>query len=258
MREGPNGNAYICTFIFSLVQVKPNQESALSKKQQVAQMFDDISGRYDFLNRLLSLGIDRGWRTKVRKALSEKQHGQILDVATGTADLAIELSKIPDSNIVGVDISAGMLKKGDVKIAKAGLQKSIRLQLADSESLPFDDATFDAVTVAFGVRNFENLQQGLNEMLRVTRPGGHLYILEFSKPKNRFFSGLYWFYFKKILPGVGKLVSSSVSAYSYLPRSVAAFPEGAVFAAIAKDCGAKSVLIKPLTFGVSTLYICEK
>jgi demethylmenaquinone methyltransferase/2-methoxy-6-polyprenyl-1,4-benzoquinol methylase len=240
------------------VQVKPNQDSALSKKQQVAQMFDDISGRYDFLNRLLSLGIDRGWRKKVRKALSAEHHSRILDVATGTADLAIELSKIQGSDITGIDISAGMLKKGDEKIARAGLNHQIRLQLADSENLPFGDAHFDAVTVAFGVRNFENLQSGIKEMLRVTRPGGHLYILEFSKPKNRFFSGLYWFYFKKVLPGVGKLVSSSVNAYSYLPRSVEAFPEGSELAAIVKDCGAKSVIIKPLTFGVSSLYICEK
>jgi demethylmenaquinone methyltransferase/2-methoxy-6-polyprenyl-1,4-benzoquinol methylase len=243
---------------FLSVQVKPNQDSALSKKQQVAQMFDDISGRYDFLNRLLSLGIDRGWRTKVRKALSAAHHSRILDVATGTADLAIELSKIKDANITGIDISAGMLKKGDEKIARAGLNSQIRLQLADSENLPFEDAHFDAVTVAFGVRNFENLQSGIREMLRVTRPGGHLYILEFSKPKNRFFSGLYWFYFKKVLPGVGKLISSSVNAYSYLPRSVEAFPEGAEFASIVQDCGAKSVIIKPLTFGVSSLYICEK
>lgn len=252
------GNAYICTFIFTLVQVKPNQESALSKKQQVAQMFDDISGKYDFLNRLLSLGIDRRWRQKVRKAMSANNHTRILDVATGTADLAIELSRIKNSDITGIDISAGMLKKGDEKIARAGLKKQIHLQLADSEDLPFNDAEFDAVAVAFGVRNFENLQAGFQEMLRVIKPGGHLYVLEFSKPKNKLFSGLYWFYFKKVLPVVGRLVSTSVNAYSYLPRSVAAFPEGAEFAGIMKDCGAKSVLIKPLTFGVSSLYICEK
>jgi demethylmenaquinone methyltransferase/2-methoxy-6-polyprenyl-1,4-benzoquinol methylase len=239
-------------------QVKPNQDSALSKKQQVAQMFDDISARYDFLNRLLSLGIDRGWRKKVRKALSALNHKYVLDVATGTADLAMELTKIKDSNIIGVDISAGMLAKGDVKVAAAGLQNRIKLQLADSEQLPFKDGEFDAVTVAFGVRNFEHLRVGLAEMLRVIKPGGHLFILEFSKPKNLVFSGLYWFYFKTVLPAVGRLVSSSINAYSYLPRSVAAFPEGQEFSTILQECGGKNVIIKPLTFGVSTLYICEK
>ena len=221
-------------------------------------MFDDISARYDFLNRLLSLGIDRGWRKKVRKALSALNHKYVLDVATGTADLAMELTKIKDSNIIGVDISAGMLAKGDVKVAAAGLQNRIKLQLADSEQLPFQDGEFDAATVAFGVRNFEHLRVGLAEMLRVIKPGGHLFILEFSKPKNLVFSSLYWFYFKTVLPAVGRLVSSSVNAYSYLPRSVAAFPEGQEFSTILQECGGKNVIIKPLTFGVSTLYICEK
>lgn len=239
-------------------QVKPDPSSELSKKQQVEQMFDNISHRYDFLNRLLSLGIDRGWRKSVRKSVQQHGHLHILDMATGTADLAIELSKITGATIVGADISAGMLDKGRVKISHAGLNQQITLQQSDSENLPFADHTFDAATVAFGVRNFENLRAGLSELHRVIKPGGHLYVLEFSKPRNKVFSALYWFYFKTILPTVGKLVSSSMNAYSYLPKSVQAFPEGKEFEAILKDCGGKNVIIKPLTFGVSTLYICEK
>lgn len=221
-------------------------------------MFDNISHRYDFLNRVLSLGIDRNWRKRVRKAAHGHGHKFILDMATGTADLAMELSKIPDSRIIGADISAGMLDKGRVKINKSGLTARIELKQCDSEQLPFDTDSFDAATVAFGVRNFENLQAGLTELLRVIKPGGHLYVLEFSKPRNRFFSALYWFYFKTILPAVGRMVSSSVNAYSYLPKSVEAFPEGSEFAGILQHCGGKNVIIQPLTFGVSTLYICEK
>jgi demethylmenaquinone methyltransferase/2-methoxy-6-polyprenyl-1,4-benzoquinol methylase len=240
------------------VQVKPVQDSELSKKQQVEQMFDHISPRYDFLNRLLSFGIDRIWRKKVRKAVMAKGHTQILDVATGTADLAVELCKIPASQIVGVDISAGMLEVGKQKIGSLKLNERIVLQQADSEKLPFADGKFDAVTVAFGVRNFENLQNGITEMLRVIKPGGHLYVLEFSKPQNKFFSALYWFYFKAILPRLGGLLSRNSSAYSYLPRSVDAFPEGENFKRVLKDCGALNVIIKPLTFGISSLYQCEK
>lgn len=221
-------------------------------------MFDDISRRYDFLNRLLSLGIDRGWRKTVRKEVQKRGHHSILDVATGTADLAMELCRDKKIKVTGVDISAGMLQRGQVKIERDGLDKRILLQQADSEALPFESGTFDAATVAFGVRNFENLQAGLSEMLRVIKPGGHLFVLEFSKPRNKVFSALYWFYFKTVLPAVGRLVSSSVNAYSYLPRSVQAFPEGNKFAAILKECGGQNVIIKPLTFGVSSLYICEK
>lgn len=221
-------------------------------------MFDDISHRYDFLNRLLSLGIDRGWRKKVRKAVVERGHRRILDVATGTADLAIELCRHPEVTVCGVDISAGMLQKGDLKIKRSDLNNRIELKQADSEHLPFEDHSFDAATVAFGVRNFEHLKSGLSEMLRVIKPGGHLFVLEFSKPRNKFFSALYWFYFKTVLPAVGRMVSSSMNAYSYLPRSVAAFPEGTEFSGILNECGGKNVIIKPLTFGVSTLYICEK
>jgi demethylmenaquinone methyltransferase/2-methoxy-6-polyprenyl-1,4-benzoquinol methylase len=243
---------------FRAVQVKPVQDSELSKKQQVEQMFDHISPRYDFLNRLLSFGIDRNWRKKVRKAVAAKGHRHILDVATGTADLAVELCKIPASQTVGIDISAGMLSVGEQKIRGLNLHNRIVLQQADSEKLPFPDGNFDAVTVAFGVRNFENLQNGITEMLRVIKPGGHLFVLEFSKPKNRFFSALYWFYFKAILPRLGRLLSKNSSAYSYLPRSVDAFPEGENFKRVLQDCGGLNVIIKPLTFGISSLYQCEK
>lgn len=183
---------------------------------------------------------------------------QILDVATGTADLAIELTKIPKAKIIGIDISRGMLDRGDVKIERLQLEERIQLQQADSENLPFEDETFDAITVSFGVRNFENLESGMKEMLRVLKPGGMLAVLEFSKPRNWFFSGVYWFYFKYILPTLGRLISKDATAYTYLPESVAAFPEGQKFADLAKSFGYSDVKFKGLTFGISTLYRCVK
>lgn len=221
-------------------------------------MFDSISGKYDFLNHLLSLGIDRGWRKKVRKALALKNPQRILDVATGTADLAIELARLGDVSITGVDISRGMLDKGDLKLNKLKLNNQIVLQQADSENLPFSDNDFDAASVAFGVRNFENLEKGLGEISRVLKQGGVLAVLEFSKPKNKLVSLAYWFYFNNLLPLVGRLISRSSNAYSYLPESVKHFPEGEAFAAIAKNSGFKNVEIRPLSFGISTLYLCEK
>jgi demethylmenaquinone methyltransferase/2-methoxy-6-polyprenyl-1,4-benzoquinol methylase len=239
-------------------QVKPNPESDASKKQQVEEMFDNISHRYDFLNHLLSLGIDRGWRRRVRKELAKGNPKRILDVATGTADLAIELSKLGDVKIIGVDISRGMLDMGDVKLAKRNLTQSITLQQADSEKLPFTDNEFDAVSVAFGVRNFENLEAGMKEMNRVLKAGGKLAVLEFSKPKNKVVDAFYWFYFRNVLPTIGKLFSKDARAYTYLPESVSKFPEGNDFAKIAKNCGFADVRCLPLSFGISTLYICEK
>ena len=238
--------------------VKPNPASEATKKQQVEQMFDNISPRYDFLNHFLSLGIDYSWRTKVRKKVAKFQPATLLDVATGTADLAIELSKIPGLTITGVDISQGMLDFGDVKLKQRNLQNRIVLQQADSENLPFADASFDAVTVSFGVRNFENLDKGLAEMCRVLKPGSPMMVLEFSKPTNPLFSRLYWFYFKYILPRLGKLLSKDATAYTYLPQSVAAFPEGEEFVSRAKSAGFSSVTFKPLTFGICTLYQCVK
>ena len=238
--------------------VKPNPASEASKKQQVEQMFDNISPRYDFLNHFLSLGIDYSWRIKVRKTIAKFKPVKVLDVATGTADLAIELIKIKNVNVVGIDISQGMLDFGDVKLIKRGLNDRITLKQADSENLPFEDSAFDAVTVSFGVRNFENLDKGLQEMGRVLKPGGPLVVLEFSKPTNPIFSRLYWFYFKYILPPLGKLFSKDATAYTYLPQSVAAFPEGEEFVTRAKSAGFSNVTYKPLTFGICTMYTCVK
>jgi demethylmenaquinone methyltransferase/2-methoxy-6-polyprenyl-1,4-benzoquinol methylase len=238
--------------------IKPKPQIDTSKKQQVEEMFDNISARYDFLNHFLSLGIDKAWRKIVRKRVTETGATYILDVATGTADLAIELSKIPESKIIGIDISRGMLDRGDIKIEQLKLNERITLQQADSENLPFKDNTFDAITVSFGVRNFESLENGMKEMLRVLKPGGMLAVLEFSKPRNPLFSAIYWFYFKYILPTVGRLVSKDATAYTYLPQSVAAFPEGEKFKELAKSYGFSDVNFKGLTFGISTLYRCVK
>jgi demethylmenaquinone methyltransferase/2-methoxy-6-polyprenyl-1,4-benzoquinol methylase len=238
--------------------VKPNPQSDSSKKQQVEEMFDNISGNYDFLNHFLSLGIDYSWRKKVRRTIAKTGAKNVLDVATGTADLAIELIKIPGLKVTGVDTSRGMLDKGDIKIAQKNLTDRIVLKQADSENLPFQDGEFDAATVSFGVRNFENLQKGMAEMCRVLKPGGSLAVLEFSKPTNPIFSGLYWFYFKYILPPLGKLISKDATAYTYLPQSVAVFPEGQEFVKVAKSAGFSQVSFKSLTFGVCTLYHCQK
>lgn len=221
-------------------------------------MFDNISPRYDFLNHFLSLGIDYTWRTKVRKNVNSFGAKRILDVATGTADLAIELTNIQGSSIVGVDISQGMLDFGHIKLKQKNLTQRITLTQADSEKLPFADQEFDAVTVSFGVRNFENLLAGLAEMHRVLKPGGPMIVLEFSKPTNPIVSRLYWFYFKNILPVLGKMLSRSTNAYTYLPQSVAAFPEGEAFVEKAKFVGFSNVTYKPLTFGICTMYTCVK
>ena len=239
-------------------QVKPNPASEASKKQQVEEMFDNISPRYDFLNHFLSLGVDYSWRTKVRKNVNSFGAKRILDVATGTADLAIELIKIPQASVVGVDISQGMLDFGQIKLNQKQLTNRIVLQQADSEKLPFQDAEFDAVTVSFGVRNFETLDKGLSDMCRVLKQNGSLVVLEFSKPTNPIFSRLYWFYFKFILPPLGRLFSKDATAYTYLPQSVAAFPEGKEFCQRAKAAGFSNVTYKPLTFGICTLYHCVK
>jgi demethylmenaquinone methyltransferase/2-methoxy-6-polyprenyl-1,4-benzoquinol methylase len=248
---------YLCSAIPLSPQIKPNPASNTSKKQQVAEMFDNISHRYDFLNHLLSLGIDRGWRRKVRREMKKNNPQTILDVATGTGDLAVELAKMGNVNITGVDISLGMLQKGQIKLNRLDLTSKIELIQADSENLPFADNTFDAVTVAFGVRNFENLEKGLVEMRRVLKTGGQLGILEFSKPYSKIVGLFYWFYFKNIVPTIGKLFSKDARAYTYLPESVSVFPEGKVLADIALKCGYKRVGVEPLTFGISTFYLCE-
>lgn len=235
--------------------VKPYHKEG-SKKEQVAEMFDSISRRYDFLNRFLSLGIDINWRKKTVDFLKKTDATSILDVATGTADLAISINKgIPNSQVTGIDISSGMIEVGRQKIYRRKLDSSINLIIGDGENLPFDDNSFDAVTVAFGVRNFEDLEKGLSEMNRVIKPGGCIAILEFSKPEKTPFKQLYFFYFKYILPTLGRWVSRDASAYSYLPASVDAFPYGEKFMSKLSEFSFKNIKSQPLTFGVATLYI---
>ena len=239
-------------------QVLPDAGSNLNKKEQVADMFDSIAGKYDFLNHFLSMGIDKGWRRKAIKEIAAVKPQTILDIATGTGDLAIAASKINPQKIVGIDISEGMLEVGKKKIKSLNLDNIITLQKDDSESLTFEDNSFDAITCAYGVRNFENLVAGLKEMNRVMKPGGKLAILEFSHPKQFPVKQLYQFYFKYILPTLGKMVSKHKSAYTYLPESVMAFPEGKRFCEILTDCGFKNAKARPLTLGITTLYTASK
>lgn len=228
-----------------------------SKREQVEQMFDAISPKYDLLNRLFSLGIDQGWRRKVIRMVGEEPVGSLLDVATGTADLAI-MAASKARHVMGIDISEGMLKHGRTKVDQRGLTQRITLQQADSTELPFADATFDAITVAFGVRNFEDLSKGLREMIRVLKPGGRIFILEFSKPQRAPMKQLFRFYFHTIMPFVGRIVSKDNSAYTYLPQSVDAFPEGARFLQLLNEAGAQGPTAIPLTGGIATIYAARK
>jgi demethylmenaquinone methyltransferase/2-methoxy-6-polyprenyl-1,4-benzoquinol methylase len=235
--------------------VVPYKDSTLKKKEQVADMFNDISVKYDFLNRFLSAGIDVSWRKKALKQLKEINPSSILDVATGTADVAILAQKIlHPKKIIGIDISEGMLDVGRKKIAKLGLEKDIELLLGDSEAIKFEDNTFDAVTVAFGVRNFQHLEKGLAEIKRVLRPGGKLVVLEFSKPDSLLVKPLYNFYMKQITPNVGKLFSKNREAYKYLDESIRKFPEGKAFVNILDEVGYTKTLCKPLTLGICSIY----
>lgn len=239
--------------------IKPDMESSEGKKLQVEQMFDSISGRYDFLNRFLSLGIDKVWRKTTIKTIASYNPKLILDVATGTADLALAAyAQTKPDQVIGIDISEGMLSKGREKVNKKGLGHVIKLQKGDSEALPFADDTFDAVTVGFGVRNFENLEKGLFEILRVLKPGGVLAVLEFSKPRVFPIKQFYNFYFKAILPTWGRLISGDNKAYTYLPESVKAFPDGKDFIAILEQTGYKQNNQKTLSFGICSLYTAIK
>jgi len=239
--------------------IVPFKDSELSKKQQVADMFDKIAFRYDFLNRFLSAGIDVSWRRKAIKQLKTFQPENILDVATGTGDVAILAEKmLHPIKITGIDISEGMLDIGRKKIGDLGLQNKIELMQGDSEKIGFADNSFDAITVAFGVRNFQNLEKGLAEMLRVLRPGGKLVVLEFSRPKNIVFKTLYNFYMKIITPGVGKLIAKNKDAYEYLNESVQRFPEGKNFIDILNKAGYRSTYYKALTFGICSVYCGNK
>jgi demethylmenaquinone methyltransferase/2-methoxy-6-polyprenyl-1,4-benzoquinol methylase len=230
-----------------------------TKKEQVATMFNNISKTYDFLNHFLSLGIDIIWRKKAIGELKKDNPQLILDVATGTGDLAFESLKILNpTKIIGVDISQGMLAIADEKIAKRKLSHKFEVRLGDSEKLLFDDNTFDAVTVAYGVRNFENLEKGLSDMHRVLKPGGKVVILEFSKPKVFPVKQLYNFYFQSITPAVGKIFSKDNSAYKYLPESVAAFPDGKDFIALMESVGYRNTKNRPLAFGICSIYTGSK
>jgi demethylmenaquinone methyltransferase/2-methoxy-6-polyprenyl-1,4-benzoquinol methylase len=238
--------------------VKPYNDSG-SKKEQVAEMFNNIAPTYDLNNKILSLGIDRIWRKILVNTIKKHNPRLILDVATGTGDVAINLIKhIPDARVEGVDISEGMLSKGRKKLVDLKLNDKINLNLGDSENLNFADNTFDAVTIAFGVRNFENLSIGLAEILRVLKPGGIVSILEFSKPANPAFSSLYNFYFKKILPGIGRITSKDNSAYTYLYESVQVFPEGENFVKILESTGYQKSKCRKLSFGICSLYTAFK
>lgn len=234
--------------------VTPYQNDA-AKKEQVADMFNNISKTYDFLNHFMSLGIDIIWRKKSINELKADKPKLILDVATGTGDFAFEaLSILQPEKIIGVDISQGMLDIAKQKIEKRGMQDRFEIKLGDSEKLPFEANEFDAVTVAYGVRNFEDLQKGLNDIHRVLKPGGKAVVLEFSKPKAFPIKQLYNFYFNYITPGIGKLFSKDARAYTYLPESVAAFPDGKAFTAIMQKAGFSNTKCRPLAFGICSIY----
>jgi demethylmenaquinone methyltransferase/2-methoxy-6-polyprenyl-1,4-benzoquinol methylase len=238
--------------------VKPYQESSETKKSQVEQMFDNIAPRYDFLNHLLSAGIDKVWRWRAINLLKGLNQPLILDVATGTGDLALALHKRLNAKVTGLDLSEEMLKVAHQKVIRKSLSNQIKLVHGDSENLPFDNDTFDAVTVAFGVRNFENLNKGLSEMTRVLKPGGKMVVLEFSKPSKFPMKQLYRFYFANILPFWGGLISKDKAAYTYLPKSVEAFPEGREFMAMLEICNLVNIRQYRQTFGIATIYYSEK
>lgn len=244
----------------SSISIKPYGESSDTKKEQVARMFDGISGRYDLLNRLLSLGIDVHWRRVALRMLRDQGlPGRVLDVATGTADLALALAhELPHAEVVGVDLSEGMLGVGRQKVTKSGLNGRVRLEQADAEHLPFADHSFDAVTVAFGVRNFEQLDQGLKELCRVLRPGGHLMVLEFSRPRSPLVKGLMNLYSRSLMPTLGGWLSKDRAAYAYLPASVQVFPEGADFEARLAGAGLQPLQQRRLSMGISSVYIARR
>ncbi|MEO6174212.1 MAG: bifunctional demethylmenaquinone methyltransferase/2-methoxy-6-polyprenyl-1,4-benzoquinol methylase UbiE [Flavobacterium circumlabens] len=239
-------------------KITPYKNSTLGKKEQVAQMFDTISGNYDNLNRVISFGIDIKWRKKVLKIVSDTKPKIILDIATGTGDLAILMAQTNAEKIIGLDISAGMLEVGKKKVDEKKLSNVIELVLGDSENIPFEDNYFDAITVSFGVRNFETLEKGFGEILRVLKPNGVFVILETSVPDKTPYKQGYRFYTKNILPLIGKLFSKDNSAYGYLSESAAAFPYGEALNNILRKIGFIDVVAMPQTFGVATIYSASK
>jgi len=221
-------------------------------------MFDNIAPAYDFLNRLLSLNIDKCWRKQLRKLLDKSNSETVLDVATGTGDLAIECARNKKRKIIGIDIAEKMLAEGRKKIEKKKLQAYIELKYGDGENIDFETNTFDSVIVGFGVRNFENLEKGLSEMHRVTKPNGKVFILDFSMPRNRLLLWFYKFYFFCVLPTIGKLFSKNKYAYKYLPESVSRFPQYEEMNAVLSKTGYSNIFYKPLTFGIATIYSGQK
>ena len=238
--------------------VTPYKDSDHQKKQQVEQMFDNIAPKYDFLNHFLSLGIDKIWRKKAIRILSAYKSDFLLDVATGTGDFAVAATKLKPTKIIGFDLSEQMLNVGRTKVKRLGLDEVIEFQKGDSEAMPFSDKQFDAITVGFGVRNFENLENGLKEFVRVLKSDGVVIVLEFSKPKYFPMKQLYSFYFFGILPLIGRMVSKDSSAYSYLPESVMAFPDDQKFLSILHKVGFSRTSQKRLSFGIATIYIAQK
>ncbi|MEN9786404.1 MAG: Ubiquinone/menaquinone biosynthesis methyltransferase ubiE [Pseudomonadota bacterium] len=240
--------------------VQPGYAGA-SKRERVEHMFDRIAGRYDLLNRVISLGLDRGWRREVVGEVTRRAPGgRVLDVATGTGDLALALARAGVGEVVGADISAGMLAEAERKVAAerqdaGGRLAAVRFERADALGLPFDDGAFDAVTVAFGVRNFEDLEAGLRELRRVLRPGGAVVVLELGAPRQELLRSLHGWYSRHVLPTIAGVVSGERAAYEYLPESVASFPDSAAFARILGACGFRDVEARPLTFGVTHLYV---
>ncbi len=240
------------------IDVKPYKDKDSTRKEQVTEMFDNISGNYDFMNRIMTFGIDVKWRKKVVKIVAKTKPKKILDIATGTGDFAIMLAKIKPEKIVGLDISKGMLEIGKKKVKEKGLEKQIEMVLGDSENLPFENASFDAVTVGFGVRNFENLDKGLLEINRVLKPGGIFVVLETSQPDKFPFKQGFKFHSKYIIPLLGKLFSKDQSAYKYLPESAKAFPYGEAFNNILRKNKFISVTDEPLMFGSARIYTAYK
>ncbi len=239
-------------------KVTPYKDSKLSKKEQVAEMFDNVSSNYDFLNRIMTFGIDVKWRKRVVKIVGKKNPETILDIATGTGDFAIMLAKLKPKKIIGLDISKGMLEVGIKKVKDKNLGELIEMILGDSENLPFEDNSFDAITVGFGVRNFENLDKGLQEIYRVLKPNGIFVVLETSQPEKFPVKQLFNFYSKYIIPTIGKLASKDKRAYSYLPESAAVFPYGKKFNNILEKNGFNNATNKPLTFGSASIYTATK
>ncbi len=254
----PHKRLYLAKF-FIVSKVTPYKDSELGKKEQVTKMFDNISKEYDGLNRVISFGIDVSWRKKVVALVDKTQPHSILDIATGTGDLAIQLaSSTQAKDIVGLDISEGMLEVGRKKVTQKQLDNKIKLVLGDSENLPFEDDTFDAITVAFGVRNFENLEKGLAEIYRVLKPGGIFVILETSVPTKTPFKQGYKLYTNNIMPLIGKVFSKDRSAYRYLSDSASVFPYGEVLNNILRKIGFIDVNDLPQTMGVATIYTSSK